>query len=88
MPILASFMYVSESKAKKFMNMAIVNPIPVKTAIPYIWIQFDPVGNLAYPNFINKKVVKKTPICFPKKRPVIIPRGIGLVRDANDTSPK
>ena len=67
------------AKAKFPTNKLIVNPMPVKIAIPYNLIQFEFEGISASFNFTEIYENRKTPICLPKNKPHKIPRGTGFV---------
>ena len=54
-----------------------VNPMPVKIPTPYNLIQLEFDGISANFNFTDKNENRNTPICLPKNKPQIIPKGTG-----------
>src|SRR5690242_4304916 len=66
------------SKDKAPINKLIVKPISQSREAPYICNHVTPNGNSHTLYFIKSQMVPKTPICFPKHCPNIIPSDNGL----------
>lgn len=71
--IFASDNIFASANDKDDTNIDIVNPMPPKTLAPYKCLLVTLDGNLAIFNFIKINEVPNIPICFPTKRPNIIP---------------
>ena len=70
-----SWLTPPSSKAREPIKRLMVKPMPHKAAVPYKDIQFMPFGKLQSFSFIASQHREKTPICFPTKRPTVMPSG-------------
>ena len=61
-------------KASNVIKMDMVNPMPPKSPIPIIELQFKSLGSLQKPNFTAVNVIAKMPNGLPEINPKAIPK--------------